>query len=76
MSAGSSALHCLVERLLPLTMSKECAPSRFVPRTRKVRILATLGPASDTPAMIRRLAEAGADAFRINMSHGTHADHE
>jgi len=49
--------------------------SRFVPRNRKVRILATLGPASDTPQMIRRLVEAGADAFRINMSHGNHADH-
>jgi len=46
-----------------------------MPRSRKVRILATLGPASDTPAMIRRLTEAGADAFRINMSHGDHADH-
>ena len=45
------------------------------PRTRKVRILATLGPASTTPERIRELAEAGADAFRINMSHGTHADH-
>src|SRR3954453_13023344 len=56
-------------------MSKESATSRYMPRSRKVRILATLGPASDTPAMIRRLAEAGADAFRINMSHGTHADH-
>jgi pyruvate kinase len=50
--------------------------SRFVPRSRKVRILATLGPASDSPAMIRRLVEAGADAFRINMSHGSHQDHE
>jgi pyruvate kinase len=50
--------------------------SRFVPRSRKVRILATLGPASDTPDMIRRLVEAGADAFRINMSHGSQADHE
>ncbi|MBA3675826.1 MAG: pyruvate kinase [Sphingosinicella sp.] len=49
--------------------------SQFVPRSRKVRILATLGPASNTPTMIRRLAEAGADAFRINMSHGKHADH-
>ncbi len=49
--------------------------SRFVPRTRKVRILATLGPASDSPEMIRQLAEAGADAFRLNMSHGSHADH-
>jgi pyruvate kinase len=43
------------------------------PRLRKVKILATLGPASSSPAMIRRLMLAGADAFRINMSHGTHA---
>ena len=44
--------------------------SRLPPRSRKVRILATLGPASDTPEMIRALFIAGADAFRINMSHG------
>ncbi|MGE5721347.1 MAG: pyruvate kinase [Sphingomonadales bacterium] len=50
-------------------------PTHFAPRSRKVRILATLGPASNTHDMIRKLAEAGADAFRINMSHGTHADH-
>ena len=43
------------------------------PRSRKVKILATLGPASSSPAMVRRLMLAGADAFRINMSHGTHA---
>jgi len=55
--------------------TKETKPSRFLPRSRKVRILATLGPASDSPAMIRRLAEVGADAFRINMSHGSHEDH-
>ncbi len=40
------------------------------PRNRKVKILATLGPASSDPAMIRKLMLAGADAFRINMSHG------
>jgi pyruvate kinase len=40
------------------------------PRTRKVKILATLGPASSDPRMIRRLMLCGADAFRINMSHG------
>ena len=50
-------------------------PSKSVPRTRKVRILATLGPASSSRAMILKLAEAGADAFRINMSHGNHKDH-
>ena len=55
--------------------NRETTPSPFVPRSRKVRILATLGPASDTPEMIRELAIAGADAFRINMSHGNHEDH-
>ena len=49
-------------------------PNRIAPRSRKVRILATLGPASASPEMIRRLFLAGADAFRINMSHGAHAD--
>ena len=42
-------------------------------RSRKVRVLATLGPASDTSEMIRTLYQAGADAFRINMSHGDQA---
>ncbi len=41
-------------------------------RNRKVRILATLGPASSDEAMIRKLHEAGADVFRINMSHADH----
>ena len=45
------------------------------PRGRKVKILATLGPASKDSAMLRRLLLAGADAFRLNMSHGEHADH-
>ncbi|MES2753663.1 MAG: pyruvate kinase [Pseudomonadota bacterium] len=43
------------------------------PRARKVRVLATLGPASSTPEMIATLQAAGADAFRINMSHGDQA---
>jgi pyruvate kinase len=46
------------------------------PRARKVRILATLGPASRTPEMIEKLMRAGADAFRVNMSHGDHNDHK
>ncbi|MGL4197264.1 MAG: pyruvate kinase [Allorhizobium sp.] len=41
-------------------------------RNRKVKILATLGPASSDEAMIRKLHEAGADLFRINMSHASH----
>jgi pyruvate kinase len=47
---------------------------QIAPRRRKVRVLATLGPSSNTPETIRRLFLAGADAFRINMSHGAHAD--
>ena len=41
-------------------------------RLRRIKILATLGPASSDSAMIRRLFEAGADIFRINMSHTSH----
>ena len=49
--------------------------AKFEPRSRKVKILATLGPASREPEMIARLIEAGADAFRVNMSHGDHETH-
>ena len=41
-------------------------------RNRKAKILATLGPASSEEAMIQKLHEAGADLFRINMSHASH----
>ncbi|MGH1577332.1 pyruvate kinase [Planktotalea sp.] len=41
-------------------------------RNRNVKIVATLGPASSDYNMIRALHEAGADVFRLNMSHGTH----
>ncbi|WP_173843382.1 pyruvate kinase [Novosphingobium sp. TH158] len=44
-------------------------------RGRKVKILATLGPASRSPEMIAKLLRAGVDAFRVNMSHGDHATH-
>ncbi|MBX3583927.1 MAG: pyruvate kinase [Rhizobiaceae bacterium] len=41
-------------------------------RSRKVKILATIGPASSSEEMLRKLFEAGADVFRINMSHTDH----
>ena len=41
-------------------------------RMRNVKIVATLGPASNDYEMIRKLHEAGADVFRLNMSHGDH----
>ena len=41
-------------------------------RQRNVKIVATLGPASNDYEMIRALFDAGADVFRLNMSHGAH----
>ncbi|HSB22938.1 MAG TPA: pyruvate kinase [Burkholderiaceae bacterium] len=40
------------------------------------KIVATLGPASADRATIEALVRAGADVFRLNFSHGTHADHK
>nr|WP_298141089.1 pyruvate kinase [uncultured Pseudomonas sp.] len=42
---------------------------------KKVKILATLGPAIKTQDDIRQLVEAGVNLFRLNFSHGEHADH-
>ncbi len=43
-------------------------------RQRNVKIVATLGPASTSRKTIKALVEAGADVFRLNMSHGGHED--
>ena len=56
-------------------MANETRP-KLDPRGRKVKILATTGPATADPDVLRRLFKAGADAFRVNMSHGEHAMHE
>ncbi len=43
---------------------------------RRTKIIATLGPSTDDPVVLAALFEAGLDAVRINLSHGTHAEHE
>ncbi|WP_109506340.1 pyruvate kinase [Nocardioides speluncae] len=43
---------------------------------RRAKIVCTLGPATATPERIRELVDSGMDVARLNMSHGTHADHE
>ena len=42
---------------------------------RRTKIVATLGPASDSPDRMRALVAAGMNAARLNLSHGTQADH-
>lgn len=46
-----------------------------MPMQRRAKIVATVGPASSDPAVLRQLVEAGVNTFRLNFSHGSHADH-
>ncbi|HIG73907.1 MAG TPA: pyruvate kinase, partial [Bacteroidetes bacterium] len=44
-------------------------------RTRRTKIVCTLGPVTSSRESIRALVSAGMDVARLNMSHGSHADH-
>ncbi|HIK41801.1 pyruvate kinase [Thermoleptolyngbya sp. M55_K2018_002] len=43
---------------------------------RRTKIVATIGPATSSPEVLRSLIEAGATTLRLNFSHGTHEDHQ
>jgi pyruvate kinase len=43
--------------------------------TRRAKIVCTLGPASSSPERLTKLVQAGLDVARLNMSHGSYADH-
>ena len=43
---------------------------------KKTKIVATVGPASNTKEMLLKLAHAGVNIFRLNFSHGSHLDHQ
>ncbi|SFH69900.1 pyruvate kinase [Planctomicrobium piriforme] len=56
-------------------MSVSPIPQPSVTRTARTKIVATIGPASRSPEMLKKLIDAGVDVFRLNFSHGTHAEH-
>ncbi|MEA5566210.1 MULTISPECIES: pyruvate kinase [unclassified Anabaena] len=43
---------------------------------RRTKIVATIGPATSSPEMLKAIIEAGATTLRLNFSHGSHADHQ
>ncbi|MTB07199.1 MAG: pyruvate kinase, partial [Actinobacteria bacterium] len=43
--------------------------------TRRTKIVATVGPASESPDALEALIRAGVDVFRLNLSHGTLEEH-
>ena len=43
---------------------------------KRTKIVATVGPASESEEMLVALAQAGVNVFRLNFSHGTHEDHK
>ncbi|MEB3224730.1 MAG: pyruvate kinase, partial [Synechococcus sp.] len=49
-------------------------PSREMPR--RTKIVATIGPATSKPDVLREIIEAGATTLRLNFSHGSHDDHQ
>jgi len=45
-------------------------------KNNKTKIVATLGPASNSPTIIKKLIKSGVNVFRLNFSHGSHSDHK
>jgi pyruvate kinase len=47
----------------------------LAPTLKRTKIVATIGPASSSPAVMEAIVRAGVNALRLNMSHGTHEEH-
>ena len=59
-----------------MTMNRTVEPSPYIERrSRKTKIICTIGPASETEETLRAMMDAGMDVARINFSHGAYADH-
>src|SRR3954449_1246160 len=74
-SCSASRRSLVTRRCTPAGRpSRDCTVSTLsrMPIDRRTKIVATLGPASDSRERLRALIEAGGDAVRFNLSHGTH----
>ncbi len=60
---------------MPPTIADPISTDLALLKQRRTKIVATLGPASTSPAVLAELVAAGVDVFRLNMSHGEHAGH-
>ena len=49
---------------------------QFRQTPRRTKIVATIGPATQNPQVLKALIEAGATTLRLNFSHGAHEDHQ
>ena len=74
---ATSSVHHFARREEPfwnIAFAQSVGPLRSEPDLgpmRKTKIIATLGPATDSPEMVARLLEAGMNVARLNMSHAT-----
>lgn len=51
------------------------SPQSIKPKARRTKIIATLGPATDRPGVLKAVIDAGLDVARLNLSHGAAEDH-
>jgi pyruvate kinase len=65
----------IVERFIAKISIEEELKDNFIPTSRRAKIICTIGPASNSEAIMRDLLRLGMDVARLNFSHGTHDDH-
>ena len=70
-SGDISTLHSESDRVVALTLRPENGPGAL----RRAKIIATIGPASNSEVILRDLLRLGMDVARLNFSHGTHEEH-
>jgi len=62
--------------MVAVNVRPNCENQKSMRRLTRTKIVSTLGPASSTEERLAQLFAAGVDDFRLNFSHGSHADHQ